>query len=478
MLKPRCLRFIVLTILLIGLGSITTAQQPQSSNTTAIAYISPSRENQQIHLINPDGSNIRTIWNTPPDTPRENGIGTLSWRPNAAEITFDSSHDNLRSMHIRDIYAVTPDGNRLRRVTNSPNPDSVTGLPTGSVTLQVANNRDAAELEVYVEGATEPVRFLAATRTAYNVTFEAVADLGPDIRQYVRVRQLTPNSSGRLCHYALDSFADVERGQIITAGAIATVNDYHCPTAFSTSWQANGANITFLSREASESIDPPNNVWQIEASPPLTEIGERVLDMGEFSTTDVLYLVAMSPSLDTVNEMLMVSSDGLNTPIFRADIRDPEQATLVEVENCPRTACAVLGVAWLPDGRGFFFSRHEQGLSADPAPPEGGALYRYDFASGETTEILRLPDEVIGRITLSPDGQTMAFERGTRLEETVERVSTGPRLLCPCELWLVENDGTNTRLLVNDGRAPSWSPGPPQTTLPLTPRTWLPLIQR
>lgn len=478
MLNLRSVRLVILTIVMVSLRSAAVAQQQLSSDGTVIAYISPSRDNQQIRLINPDGSNARTIWNVPPDTPRENGIGSLSWRPDATEVTFDSSHNALRSMHIRDLYAVTPDGTRLRRVTNSPDPSALTALPTGSVAVQVRNNSDAAELEVYVEGATESVRFLAETRSAYEVTFDAVADLGPDIRQYVRVLSLTPNTSGRLCHYAVDGFADVVPGQLVTAGGIATVNDYHCPTTFSPSWQADGTGVTFLSREASESVDPPNNIWQVEANPPTADIGERVLDMGQFGTTDTLYLVAMASSSALADEMLMVQNGALNTPIFRANIRDAANATRVDVGRCPRTACVVLGVTWLPNGTGFLFSRYEQGASLDPAPPEGGALYAYNFASGETTGILRLPDEVIGRITLSPDGQTIAFERGTRLEETVDRVSTGPRLLCPCDLWLVERDGANARLLVNDGRAPSWSPGSPQAAPSLVPRAWLPLLQR
>ncbi|RIK34590.1 MAG: hypothetical protein DCC55_32860, partial [Chloroflexi bacterium] len=71
----------------------------------AIAYVGPSRESQQIRLINPDGSNDRPLWQAPPNTTRQQGIGELGWRSDASELAFDSGHDWQRSMNIRDIYS-------------------------------------------------------------------------------------------------------------------------------------------------------------------------------------------------------------------------------------------------------------------------------------------------------------------------------------------------------------------------------------
>jgi Tol biopolymer transport system component len=142
-------------------------------------------------------------------------------------------------------------------------------------------------------------------------------------------------------------------------------------------------------------------------------------------------------------------------------------------------------VAWLPDGSGFVFSRVEAGSSLGNPPPAGGAIYEYTFAGGRLRELLRLPGEAIGRLTVSPDGQTLAFERAARLDDSVARVTRGPRLLCPCDLYLAGRNGSNLRLLVRDARAPAWSlvapsvvPGPPQPAPDpaLVPRFFVPLV--
>jgi hypothetical protein len=77
-----------------------------SADDYAIAYVGPSRNSQQIRLVNPDGSADRLVWEVPADTLRADAIGELSWRSDASELAFDSGHDWQRSMHLRDIYAI------------------------------------------------------------------------------------------------------------------------------------------------------------------------------------------------------------------------------------------------------------------------------------------------------------------------------------------------------------------------------------
>jgi Tol biopolymer transport system component len=156
-----------------------------------------------------------------------------------------------------------------------------------------------------------------------------------------------------------------------------------------------------------------------------------------------------------------VQNNALKTPIFLAQADDAENNVGINLGNCPRTTCSLLGVAWLPDGSGFVFARAETSFDA-----KEGVLYRYDFASEEASEILRLPSEFIGRVALSPDGNTIIFERDDQLTEAVDEIYFGPRLICPCELWLVGIDGSNPRLLVEDGRAPAWSPVAPTVEPP------------
>src|SRR5262245_38410976 len=65
------------------------ARPATEEGEAAIAYVGPSRESQQIRLINPDGSNDRSLWQAPAETTRQNGIGELSWRSDASELAFD-----------------------------------------------------------------------------------------------------------------------------------------------------------------------------------------------------------------------------------------------------------------------------------------------------------------------------------------------------------------------------------------------------
>lgn len=108
-------------------------------------------------------------------------------------------------------------------------------------------------------------------------------------------------------------------------------------------------------------------------------------------------------------------------------------------------------------------------------------LYRYTFADEELTEIVRLPGEVIGKLAVAPDGEAIVFERGASLGDSVEAMSWGPTVLCPCELWRVDSDGSGLRQLVADGRAPAWgaaaAPGQPSPNPNLPPRVWLPFTR-
>lgn len=114
----------------------------------------------------------------------------------------------------------------------------------------------------------------------------------------------------------------------------------------------------------------------------------------------------------------------------------------------------------LPDASGFLISRFEE---AQPVArrPAAGVIYAVDIASGKRTEILRLTGEAIGRLAISPDGARIVFERASRLDDTnmlSHAPLFGPRLLCPCALWIAGRDGSAPKLLARDGRAPAWRP--------------------
>lgn len=444
-----------------------------SSDTadTAIAYVSSSTDNQAIRLINPDGTNDRTLWRVPTEINPDIGIGTLDWHPDGTELLFDSGHNWQRSLEIRDLYAVTPDGSALRRVSNPPGVEAYDTYPTGAVTFEV----DAAEqgdVQVYIKGATEPITYFADISSTYQIT-QTLADLGDGVRQYIRLWDPEPTSYS--CNYSEEGWVDVVSGELTDAGSISfdpVTSARSCPRLFSPSWSHDGSNILYLYREPTTGADPVNNIWQISAQPAIGSLGSNVLDMNNYVDRGQLYRVAFAPTASRSDEMLFLQQEALQDLIFAGTTTNPANHSRIDVGQCPRTSCDILDIAWLPDGSGFLFAQYEEGTSQ----PASGVIYRYTFADSALTEIVRLTGEAIGTFAIAPDGTAIAFERGPTLSDTVDEVNQGPKVQCPCELWRVQSDGSGLQQLAADGRAPAWSVTKPATEPAPTSQVWLPLL--
>jgi hypothetical protein len=121
--------------------------------------------------------------------------------------------------------------------------------------------------------------------------------------------------------------------------------------------------------------------------------------------------------------------------------------------------CDITGLAWLPDGSGFVFSLYGDDFSSGLEKFSG--IYRYTFANQQLTELYRIANQAIGRLDISPDSSQIVFEQSNQLDDTTENYWLQPLLLCPCQLWIVNSDGTNAHPFIDDGRAPVWSPVPP-----------------
>ena len=115
----------------------------------------------------------------------------------------------------------------------------------------------------------------------------------------------------------------------------------------------------------------------------------------------------------------------------------------------------VIDLKWLPDGSGF--------LVAVPSDAATSNIYEYDFASGQLTQITHFSNEVAGHFSIAPDGQTIVFERAADRDS-------------PTDLWLIDRDGSNLRLLVRGAVRPAWSARAPQ--VPVFHYAYLPLIRR
>lgn len=480
---PLAFRLVLAMILLLGaLNALptTAVADPQQTSGTVIAYVSSSTNSQAIRLVNPDGTGDRPLWRLPVTTSPQDAIGTLAWRPDGGEILFDSGHDWERSMAIRDLYAIGASGSPLRRISSPPGPAGYGNYPTGTVTFEV-DALESGDAQVYIQGALEPVKYVAKTAYSYRIT-QTVADLGDGARQYIRLWD--PDALDYPCMYSEEAWVDVVAGQTTDLGTIyfsSATSDQACWRMFSPSWSHDGSRILYLFREPTPFAYPVNTIWQTTPRAGVNLLGEQLLDVNEFSTPGRFYRVAFGPTAARSNDVIILQNEALYDLLYYATTTDLANRRQLDIGGCPRLECDLLDVVWLPDGSGLLIARYERGYSGTPAPAEGGALYYYDFADGSLREILRLHDELIGKLTIAPDGSAIVFERGQALVERVERNLWGPSLQCPCSLWRVNSDGSELRQLVADGRAPAWSTRAPSVEPAPNPnlsqRLWLPLLR-
>lgn len=454
--KPAC----GLVRLALLLAAVTGAQYVQAEGR--IAYIAPSRDNSEIRLIGPDGGSSELVWALPSGTARESGIGALSWSPDGAALAFDSGHEWQRSMALRDIYTLRLKDKRLTRPMNAPSPAAFDSLPKGAVTVDIANGPIGRKLDIYVEGAAKPETLIAKARSSTRITFSGVADFGPGVQQRVRVYDYRVGSVvGEPCWLDVSVTADVEPGKTAHAGALDNVRDGTCAILSAPAWRADGNGLMFLHKEVNQTgTGSTNNIWQADPDAPPGGAGKRLLQNTAWVTNPPrIFFVAASPLAASADDVLMLLVDKADT-VWRGDMRDARAARALNLGLSFCIDCKLFGAAWLPDGSGFMFSRYE---SATAQRAAGGAIYAFTFASGKAREVLRLPGEVIGRLAVEPDGKRIVFERGLRIDPTLQLSHAplfGPRLLCPCALWIANSDGGDPRLLAPDGRAPAWASVP------------------
>jgi hypothetical protein len=451
----------LLTLAWLFAVSITQVFNPQPAHTLpalgagehAIAYVSPSRDNQQIRLVNPDGSNDRLLWQVTPDTDRQNGIGELSWRSDASELAFDSGHDWHRSMYVRDIYSIAPDGTRLRRLTRPPAAFATNTYPEGTVTF-ILESYTSGDVELYIEGADQPISFFAEYGYAYPIT-QTLADLGDNVRQHIRLY------GSNECHYNEEGWVDVIPGQVTDIGRIwfGYGNGYSCPQTIRPTWMYNRNELLYLfSQPDITGFQDENNIWRLPGDAAPTSEGTLVLDYSQYVLEARLSLVAPGRTPAIADQLLAVVSESPWSTIFKAPIDDAGLREFINWGSCP-VLCDITGLAWLPDGSGFVFSLYGDDFSSGLEKFSG--IYRYTFANQQLTELYRIANQAIGRLDISPDGSQLVFEQSNQLDDTTENYWLQPLLLCPCQLWIINSDGTNAHLFIDDGRGPVWSPVPP-----------------
>ncbi len=116
-------------------------------------------------------------------------------------------------------------------------------------------------------------------------------------------------------------------------------------------------------------------------------------------------------------------------------------------------------VKWLPDGSGFLYSHFTNYLDIydDETKKIGSNIFRYDLRTKKITQITNVKQGFASWFTISPNGQWIVYEKGQVAEGEDENSLFELTDLSKFDLWIVNIDGSQDRLLVKNGSSPSWS---------------------
>ena len=410
----------LLAVLLLTLAELPSAghQPAAAASRGTIAYI---RGGAEIHLIEPDGSRDRRIWTHPrPDLAATMGVNGLAWRPDGKEIAFSSEHEAAQSLYQSDIYAIRPDGGGLRKITNPPDPGEYARFPKGSVSVTVRNGgtgpfaAPSSFFIVYVAGAAEPQSVALPPGSSRTLTFQDVADFGahpqPVVAMFGKSRWFIPG-------------VDVQAGRTVQAGVLNIAGKgLENFGAFGVAWRSDGAQLSYGMGNCA-------GLFAVPTDPLAGSHQDRPLLPGTSSGNVCTW--DWGPTPDTANKVLL--GGGLLDPnIYLAtEGGDTRGEKLVGADPTD----VLLEVEWLPDASGFLLSVSTGGAAN---------LYEYSFNTRATTQLTRFENEFVRSFSVSPDGRSVVFERA-------EQFRGGN-----ADLWVMQLDGRDMRLLVRNGSGPSW----------------------
>jgi hypothetical protein len=395
-----------------------------------IAYA--SGDGDEIRLINPDGTNDRLLWAHGLGDPNEvYEVWNLSWKPDATELAFASTHENWCSLYHSDIFGIGADGTGYRRVTQNPACADLAAYPKGTVNVPVRNSSfESFSGFLYFQGAPtiQPVN-LPPGGTGL-VTFENVADFG-DGEDGLQIAMII---SGNLRELASAAVVDVKAGGSVTSGATEVYLSGGSWEVWSPTWNHDGSRLGHILNGLS--------LWQLPAEPATLEFGTSLL-AEEVRPGAYVSFLAWGPTPETSDHLLYSKSFG-DTGVYlvKAGSNHAGEA-LVSFASFE----AVHGLSWLPDGSGFVFSVTEGDYFSEG---RSSNLFVYEFAGGQATRVTTFVGDFAGQVSVSGDGQNFVFERAPELTEF------GAGLLEP-DLWLVDRDGSALTLLVENAYAPAWS---------------------
>jgi hypothetical protein len=412
--------------------------------TGMIAYI---RNDAEIRLINRNGTGDKRIW-TDPEIKTPLGIHDLAWRPDGKELAFSSSHESVASFYHADIYTIKPDGSGLKKITNAPEHKKLAGFKKGTVTVTVSNTHysfnsgyaNAGVFTIYVTGAELPQQVVLPPGSSKTLVFNNVADFG-DVAQ------------GIIAMYAESRWfmgLDVVAGKNTRAPEF-TISGDGIPYfgAFRPVWKSDGSQISFRDGFCKITTTP---------SVPTMELPTKRLFADAQPTGACVW--DWGPASSLSNQVIYSQNEGDGGSGFymmkEGGVHSASNLVMIYSKAASRRAD---DVHWLPDGSGFLYSHFTNYFDVydDPARKIGSNIFRYDMATKKTTQITNVTDGFASRFSISPDGQWIVYERGYAAAGDDPNSLFELNNLTNYDLWIIKMDGTQEKLLVRNGSAPSWS---------------------
>jgi hypothetical protein len=425
--------WISLTFLCIAALVVSRLPAQAQAPAGTIAYVrSGGMAGDQIRLIEPDGANDRALWTVPvPDPNNILEILSLDWRPDATELAFSSNHERGCSIFASDLYALRPDGSSLRRVTNGPTCDELAGYPKGNVTVTIRNftSKFNTNFYVHVQGAPGVIGLTIPHNGVATVTLPDVADFGAVNQEVVLLQNAYRWEVGAV---------DVQTGQTVTAApnpAPAYGDGILEYGAWGPTWRSDGSRIGYARSGGSclSTAAVPAN------STPLGAKGELVL------TTDTIAPCSMAwaPTTALADKVLFLAFPnlGMDGATFYLATEGANASSGEQLFSIGSTA-RLFWYDWAPDGKSFLFVRTTKFGVIDYVESN---LFEYNFATGDITQISNLSDEFVRSFTVSPDGEYIVFERAPAPTSATS------------DLWIMRRNGSDLRLLIENGRIPNWS---------------------
>jgi hypothetical protein len=435
--KPKISRLLVsfLALVILTMPARTPAQASNLVGT--IAYVrSHAANGDEIHLVEPDGSGDRILFQTNHLLPENlSDIGGLAWKPDASELAFTSRHEYTCSQYDSDIYTISPDGENYRRTTGEPACGQRGGYPTGTVTVPVHNYSNfSGPYLIYVEGAPSTKSVVVPFGNSMDVTFTNVADYGTRTQA---VAWMTYD----LRFVGLS--VDVVAGAAVRTSPLdiaSGVNDwgFRSPT-----YLPDGSRVAaILSKYRLYTFDPQGlaglNGEKINFNFGISGLALVWSPVPEYEDY-FLYFGAVSGGEYGVKESILLGNINDETGVEVIDIDPDEDGNYL------------LGLNWLPDGSGFLYSLKKSYMDWNTYVWYDVAnLYEYSFATGESTQLTEVPNHTYTRdMTVSPDGSTILFE----YQASGDWIAANP----PIDLFMMNRDGSGASLFVEDARTPVWS---------------------